>query len=355
MSEIAPLSPTYSVARAAFLTAATAAGASITTFDHPLRGPHDEALGIDVAELGRVDSPAVVLVVSATHGVEGYCGSALQTHWLTHHLSGRPADIRVVNIHALNPYGMAWVRRVNEDNVDLNRNFVDWSQPVPSNTDYDGIADIVGPAEWSSESQQRTLEALLALVGEWGFQKMQSVVSGGQYSHPKGVFYGGAGPVWSHHWLRDWCTANLSSAERVVIIDIHTGLGPWGHGELIGSTETGEPMFERARALWPDATSVLAGDSVSAVTAGDWLNIADELAPHAEVTPICIEFGTVDGVTVLQSLRADAWLHGHGDPTGTDAPAIRAQVRSAFADDDPAWIATCWPRFYDVLSAAFGT
>ena len=354
MRKIAPLSPTYPVAREAFLAAATTAGAAITTFDHPLFGPHDERLGIDVAELGPIDAPIVVLLISATHGVEGYCGSALQTHWLTHHSSERPASIRVVHIHALNPYGMAWVRRVNEDNVDLNRNFVDWSQPAPSNADYDGIADIVVPTEWSTDSQQRTLEALLALVGEWGFPKMQSVVSGGQYSHPNGVFYGGAGPVWSHRWLRAWSTANLKAAKRVVIIDIHTGLGPWGHGELIGSTGPGEPMFERAQALWPDATSVLSGDSVSAVTAGDWLNVADELVPHAEVTPICLEFGTVDGITVLQSLRADAWLHGHGDATGADAAAIRAQMRAAFADDDPAWIATCWVRFHDVLSAAFG-
>jgi len=114
-------------------------------------------------------------------------------------------------------------------------------------------------------------------------------------------------------------------------------------------------LFVRALALWPDSKSMMTGDSVSAVIAGDWLNVADELAPHAEVTPICIEYGTVDGITVLQSLRADAWLHGHGDPTGPEAPAIRAQVRAAFADDDPAWIATCWPRFLEVLNAELHT
>ena len=208
------------------------------------------------------------------------------------------------------------------------------------------------PDDWSAETQQRTMEALLNLVTEWGFPKVQAVVSGGQYAHPKGVFYGGAGPVWSHRWLRDWCVNNLAEAQRVIIIDLHTGLGPWGHGELIASAAPGDPLFERARALWPAAKSMLAGDSVSAVLAGDWLNIADQLAPHAEVTPICIEYGTVDGISVLQSLRADAWLHGHGDPTGPDAAAVRAQVRAAFADDDPAWIATCWPRFHDVLGAA---
>lgn len=351
MSTLA-LSPTYSAARAAFLAAAGAAGAVIDTFEHPLPGPDGEPLGIDVAELGPRDADTVVLVVSATHGVEGYCGSALQTHWLATRADERPASMRVVNIHALNPFGMAWVRRVNEDNVDLNRNFVDWSHSPPTNPDYDGIAADVVPSEWTAQEQQRTLEALLGLVAEWGFPKVQAVVSGGQYAHPKGLFYGGTGAVWSHRWLRDWCAANLIDAQRVVIIDLHTGLGPWGHGELIASAAPDGPMFQRALALWPDSKSMMAGDSVSAVLAGDWLAVADELAPNAEVTPICIEYGTVDGVTVLQSLRADAWLHGYGAPTGPEAPAIRAQVRAAFADDDPAWIATCWPRFHEVLTAA---
>ena len=346
------LSTSYPVARRAFLAAAEAAGATIDTFEHPDRGPEGEALGIDVAELGPRDASTVVLVFSATHGVEGYCGSALQTHWLAHHTAQRPDGIRVVNVHALNPFGMAWVRRVNEDNVDLNRNFVDWTQPPPANADYDGIADVVVPDEWTAEAQQRTMEVLLAVLEEWGYPKLQAVVSGGQYAHPRGVFYGGTGPVWSHRWLREWCAANLTAAQRVVIIDLHTGLGPWGHGELIASAAPGDPLFERALALWPDSKSMLAGDSVSAVLAGDWLNVADQLAPHAEVTPICIEYGTVDGITVLQSLRADAWLHGYGDPRGPQAPAIRAQVRAAFADDDPAWIATCWPRFHEVLATA---
>lgn len=352
MTEIAALSATYPIARAAFLTAADAAGAAVDTFEHPLRGPEGEPLGIDVAELGPIDADDVVLVFSATHGVEGYCGSALQTRWLTHHAAERPAGVRVVNIHALNPYGMAWVRRVNEDNVDLNRNFIDWSQPVPANADYDAMADIVVPSEWTAEAQQRTMDALLAIVTEWGFPKVQAVVSGGQYSHPKGVFYGGTGPVWSHRRLRDWCANSLAAAQRVVIIDLHTGLGPWGHGELIASAAPGDPLFDRALALWPDSKSMLAGDSVSAVLAGDWLNVADQLAAHAMVTPICIEYGTVDPITVLQSLRADAWLHGHGNPTGPDGAAVRAQVRAAFADDDPAWIAACWPRFHEVIDAA---
>jgi hypothetical protein len=290
--------------------------------------------------------------VSATHGVEGYCGSALQTHWLSHHAGERPGDVRVVHLHALNPFGMAWVRRVNEDNVDLNRNFVDWTQPPPENADYALVADLIVPRDFSADEQARTTNELLGFVTTWGFPKLQAVISGGQYHHPTGVFYGGTGPVWSHRLLREICAQELTAAERVIIVDLHTGLGPWGVGELIASAPHGDPHYDRAAARWGTITSMLDGDSVSAVLTGDWMMVAGELAPHAEVTPITIEYGTVDPITVLQGLRADAWLHSYGDPRGADAPGVRAQVRAAFADDDPAWIAQCWTRYAEVMSAA---
>ena len=352
MPAIAPLSPTYAVARADFLDAAAAAGATVTTYPHPLTGLEGEALAVDVAELGPADAADVVTVFSATHGVEGYCGSALQTHWLRHCTATRPAHVRVVMVHALNPFGMSWVRRVNEDNVDLNRNFPDWSQPAPQNPQYAGIADLVVPSTWTAEEQDRTTNALVGMAMEKGFPWLQQVVSGGQYDHPTGVFYGGTGPTWSHRWLREWSAGHLGAAERLAVIDLHTGLGPWGHGELIGCERKGLPLYDRANATWfGEVTSMLDGDSVSAVIAGDWLTSVQQLAPQAAITPVCIEYGTVDTVTVLQALRADAWLHGHGDPLGPEGPAVRAQVRAAFADDDPAWIAACWERFEAVINA----
>jgi len=353
MPQVEPLSPTYAAARAAFLRAADAAGAGVASYPHPLVGLEHEDLTVDVAELGPRHATDVIVVISATHGVEGYCGSALQRHWLQHHAAERPDHVRVVMVHALNPYGMSWVRRVNEDNVDLNRNFPDWSQPVPQNAEYAAIADLVVPREWTDEEQQRTTGALIGLAAEKGFPWLQQVVSGGQYEHPTGVFYGGSGPTWSHHWLRTWTADHLGDAQRLAVIDLHTGLGPWGHGELIGCEQKGGPLFEQANALWfGEVTSMVDGDSVSAVVQGDWLASVQQLAPQAEIAAICIEYGTVDTVSVLQALRADAWLHGYGDPRGPEGPAVRAAVRAAFADDDPAWINTCWPRFHAVIGAA---
>jgi hypothetical protein len=95
------------------------------------------------------------------------------------------------------------------------------------------------------------------------------------------------------------------------------------------------------------------GDSVSARLTGDWLEAVQRYCPQAEVTAAALEFGTVDPISVLQALRADAWLHAHGDPTAAAAAEVRAQVRAAFADDDPAWLDAVWARFLQVIEQTF--
>jgi hypothetical protein len=352
MTDTRLLPRSYRQAREEFLDAARAAGARLRSHAHTELGLEGEALSVDVAEVGPEDAAHVVVVVSGTHGVEGYLGSALQRHHLAA-LGDAPTDgPAIVFIHALNPYGFSWVRRVNEDNVDLNRNFVDWSQDRPDNAEYGQLADSLVPEDWSQESQDRTILELMAKLEEVGVDRLQQIVSGGQYVHPTGVFYGGSGPVWSHRWLREFLAERLAGVERAAIIDLHTGLGPWGFGELISSEGPGSAAYRRQSAWWGEVTSTLDGSSVSADIAGDWLAAAPAIVPDTEVTGIAIEYGTVDSISVLQSLRADAVLHANGDPTGPDAEAIRAQVRAAFADDDPAWLATCTERYAAVVDAA---
>jgi hypothetical protein len=352
MSTIAPLSASYTSARERVLDAATACGATMEHHRHPCTGPDGEGLWVDVISLGPPDAANRLLVVSATHGVEGFAGSALQLHWLEHYVGERPPDVSVTIIHGLNPYGFAWIRRVNEDNVDLNRNFIDWSAPPPSNRDYEQIAALLVPDEWTEAEQARTFTALLEMVADVGMDRMQAIISGGQYTCPTGIFYGGEAPVWSNRWLREWAARALASVRRLGIIDLHTGLGPWGHGELIGHAPSATESHQRSVAWWGDVRSMVDGDSVSAPLTGDWLGAAAALAPTADVTAVALEFGTVDTLSVLQALRADAWLHAHGNPTAPEADAIRSQVRAAFADDDTAWVEALWPRFHNVAARA---
>lgn len=347
---IAPLSTSYVDARAAFLDAAVSADARLTSTPHPLTGLDGEELFVDVAEVGPEAGANVIVVVSGTHGVEGYLGSALQRQHLETLDRDRESGPTIVFVHALNPYGFSWVRRVNEDNVDLNRNFIDWSQPLPPNADYATYADALVPPTWSEDDQQQSLVTLMAALEALGLERFQQIVSGGQFAHPDGIFYGGSGPTWSNRWLREFLANRLADVERAAIIDLHTGLGPWGHGELISSEAPDTAAYRRQTEWWNEVTSLLDGSSVSAELTGDWMGAVGASLPDVELTGVAIEYGTVDPVTVMQSLRADAVLHASGDPMASEAGAIRQQVRAAFLDDDPAWLEACWPRYRSVVT-----
>jgi len=334
-----PFSASYAEARAKFLEAATAAGASLCAYTHPLPGPDGGVLTTDCAWIGRRDARTVLVLVSGTHGVEGFCGSGAQVDWLRRGEAALlGADAAVLLVHAINPYGFAWKRRVTHENVDLNRNFVDFGAPLPTNPDYETLAAAVKPADWSEETQAASRKVLLDFARTYSFRAMAQAISGGQYAHPDGLFYGGSEPTWSRRTLEAIFAAYLSQAADIAFIDYHTGLGPEGYAEPIISAAPGAPEHERA-VLWHGlaAKSHSSGDSVSAHIAGDWLAAAPARLAHARVTGISLEFGTVDSNQVLDALRADNWLHAHGDPSSPEGARIKAQILAAFYIDTDVW------------------
>lgn len=192
----------YREARSKFLSAASAAGAATEAIQHPLRGPHGEKLYTDIAWIGPREARAALVTISATHGVEGYCGSGCQVAWLEEGLHRElPPGVAVLAIHAINPHGFAWTRRVTEDNVDLNRNFLDHSRPHPENAGYAELAGIVTPAEWSGATIDATSRAIEAYREKHGHLAWRNAIFSGQFIDPHGIFYGGHAPTWSNRTL----------------------------------------------------------------------------------------------------------------------------------------------------------
>jgi len=329
----------YGEARAKFLAAADAAGLAVHSHTHPLLGRDGETLAMDVARFGAADATALLLVSSACHGVEGYCGSGVQNALLADpafHARAQALGVAVLYIHGLNPYGFSWWRRVTHENVDLNRNWQDFSQPLPHNADYAAIAHALLPPTWPPSADN---EAVLAGYGaQHGPKALQAAVTGGQYSHPQGLFFGGHAPTWSQQTLRHVLQDHGRRCARLGWIDLHTGLGPNGHGERIFACKDDAAALARARAWWgAEVTSIYDGSSASALLSGlMWTGVYQE-CPQAEYTGIAMEYGTVPVPEVIQALRAEQWMENHPEAPAEARAAIKRQFRDAFYTDTPAW------------------
>jgi Protein of unknown function (DUF2817) len=123
-------SENYPEARSKFIEAVKDAGGAASRYLLDRRGPDGGELSTDVAWFGPRDAKRVFVTISGTHGVEGFYGSATQIEWLRRGEVGRlPPGSASLLIHAINPFGFAWLRRTNEDNIDINRNWVDFGRP----------------------------------------------------------------------------------------------------------------------------------------------------------------------------------------------------------------------------------
>lgn len=346
MSAAACFSADYAEARRRFTASAAAAGAALFSYPHPAQGPSGEALATDVAWLGPQDAERVLVTVAGTHGVEGFCGSGVQSGWFETGLAGElQSGIAYLAIHAINPHGFAWLRRVTEDNVDLNRNFADFSGALPENPGYDALAEALCPPTWDDATIAATGAVLAAYAAEHGAGGLQAAITNGQYKHPDGIFYGGRQPTWSHHTLKRIFARHLGHAGRVALIDYHTGLGPRGHGERICPASPDSPMMTRVRDWYRDDFTCPGLGTSSATEVRGFNIIGMEAAvPQAEVTAIALEYGTQPSEDVKLALRADNWLHLHGDPASAQGKAIKAQLREAFYQDADDWKQMIWDR-----------
>jgi hypothetical protein len=332
-------SSSYQQARGRFLAAAQQAGLAVSSHIHPLRGSQGEQLAMDVVIDGQPDADRLLIVSSACHGVEGYCGSGVQVaalHSTSWRQQASQAGVAVVYIHALNPHGFSFDRRVTQEGVDLNRNFHDFSQPLPVNERYRDLHPLLIPTVWPPDPDN--VSATTRYIDQHGLGQWQAAISRGQHEFSKGLFYGGTEPTWSNKTLRQVLGQVGVGKRHVAWIDVHTGLGPSGVGEKIFASRDDAQALARARHWWgSDVTSIYDGSSSSPLLTGlMWTAIFDE-CPQADYTGIALEYGTVPVQQVLQALRADHWMHAQSEVDPELAGQIRQQMRDAFYIRQPHW------------------
>lgn len=322
----------YATARAEFLQRAAGAGAQLSCLPLVARGPDDLPLTIDIAWLGAHPARKLLIHSSGLHGIEGFAGSAVQLRLLR-----QPpviaADCALLLVHCLNPFGMAWLRRANENNVDLNRNFIFGVQPrAGAERAYGRLDRFLNPT-YPPRHDFFLLKALGLLV-RYGYGELMSTIAAGQYAFPKGLFYGGAqleqGPLLYHDWLQQ----NLGQAQRVLVIDLHTGLGSAGQESLFHSLAscTAEQLSTQ---LQTTVETEQEAEALSYQTVGSHEQLYRELFPECRVDLITHEFGTSPALQVLYALRTENQWH-HFGASGVDHPAKR-RLFEAFCPADEKW------------------
>jgi predicted deacylase len=336
----AAFSARYAEARGKFLRTANAAGRAIESHVHPdAVGAEDEELAIDAVAFGASDSESLLVVSSGMHGVEGFAGSGCQVGLMQDPMLAdavEKAHAGVLFVHAINPYGFSHVRRTNEDNVDLNRNFRDFGAPVARNAAYAEVHRLVVPESWPPPPSNAL--AIGAYLARYGMRQLQAAVSSGQAEFPDGLFYAGRAPAWSNRVLRDVLARHGAARTDVGWIDLHSGLGPWGHGEKIFNGPNDADAIARARRFYgDDVTTMYDESSSSALLTGASFQAAVQACPHAEFTGLTLEFGTQSYGEVFGALRAEQWLANHPQADDATRRAIKQQLRDAFYDERDAW------------------
>jgi hypothetical protein len=369
MDGAAFFSPDYFAARERFRTAARARGFRLEAY--PLAQDEDWAqdLTIDVALNGTTRPANAVVVSCGLHGVEGFAGSAIQAALLEDEQRTwqPPGDTVLVLVHALNPFGFARLRRANEDNIDLNRNFLVRKMdtgPVPAPTeDYHGCHPLYAELDrmLNPRHPPRRLNAfwLLGLVATFKYDRvaLRHAIVGGQYEYPKGIFFGGKGPSRTQNLLIRHLPEWIGEAQHVVHLDFHTGLGPWGKLQLLvdvpSESERGQWL---ARCFGPAVVSL---GPASANPKGEYYQARGDLEPFCAALfadrryqCICAEFGTYPALTVLAALRAENQAHHWGQPDDAATRRARQHLREMFAPADPHWRQTTVTQGLEIIRQA---
>jgi hypothetical protein len=343
-------SPDYQTARKRFRDAVAGAGGHLDSLPLAVTGPDHEDLSIDIGWFGANKPQCVLVHSSGVHGVEGFAGSAIQLQWLTGGIAAPPADAAIVLVHMLNPYGAAWSRRVNENNVDLNRNF---GEPQARDENvargYAALDALLNPP--SPPCTDLFYARAAWLVCRDGMAKLRRAVIGGQTVNARGLFYKGEhlepGPAAYQRYL----ASKLTDTKRIVAIDVHTGYGRYGEDTLmIDAAPNRARVNAGMRNGFGDCVALSDGSSSTYHVDGTQQDMYSGLVPDAEVYFATQEFGTLHSLRVLAALRAENRWHHYG--SGAFEHASRRRLQAVFCPVDDAWRANVLRRGREVIVQA---
>ncbi len=264
----------------------------------------EENLYIDNIYLpSKGEKTNLIIITTGVHGIEGYIGSVmLDVFFEEIYPELNTANTGILIVANINPYGMKNYRRYNENNVDLNRNFIeDWdSFDRSSNKEYPKVESFLQPEGKMGNAFWHEVGFYMSLAKEavfTGADTISDALLTGQYEYPTGVYYGGNGDEISTAYLKGVFADCLDGEyENIVHIDIHSGYGPRYNMVIFNSVQDMTTEAEAVKMFGYDY--VIAQDSEEFyVTYGDttdyFYRLARSKESDKELYSTCFEFGTI--------------------------------------------------------------
>ena len=342
MNALDAYSSSYEAARARFRELAYAAGAVLEQHPVSIANTPQEALTVDVATIGSNKPEWAVVISSGLHGIEGFLGSAAQLAWLnrSQSLSGaKDGEGRFVLIHAINPYGFRELRRTNEDNVDLNRNFLDEPADFRGAPDgYRALDSLLNPASPPSPVDPFYLKALWH-VWRAGLPALKESIAGGQYEYARGLFYGGSRLAQSANIILENFGRWTAGATDVLHIDFHTGLGKYGAYTLLVVDAPDSPALDWYRKAFGEnvVEAVAQADGTAYKLRGTMAAALAARFAGSNYRCVGAEFGAYPVLRVLAAMRAENRAHFYSRPGETFYRRAKAELLECFCPSDAKW------------------
>ena len=315
----------------------------------------DEADGLYIDSFylpGTESHTNLIVLTTGVHGMEGYIGATmLDVFFREIYPTLDPSDTGVLVVANVNPYGMKYFRRYNENNVDLNRNFIlDWdSFDLSSNKEYPKVDTFLGPTGKIGNGLWHEVGFYLSLGKTAitdGADTISDALLTGQYEYPQGVYYGGNGDEASTAYLKDVFSQCLDSDyENIVHIDLHSGYGPRYNMVIFNSVYETMNEADSQEAFGYD--HIIAYDSEAFyATTGDttdfFYRLADQKQANASLFSTCFEFGTIgdaffDTILSLKYTIDENRNHWYPTDNATSAEIVRQNYLELFYPTETEW------------------
>ncbi|MEN8173418.1 MAG: M14 family metallopeptidase [Chloroflexota bacterium] len=324
---------------------------SDATLGHHALADHAN-LTIDWLRADALDQPERILIITTgEHGAEGKVGAAMLQLFMEQYLPRlNPQNTGLLLVHALNPWGMQNNRRVNANNVDLNRNFIgrgDQFKPEP-NADYRSLNTFLNPqqtlpgypgAGWSF------MLKLLKIMFSPGESALRAGTLIGQHEYPQGLYFGG--------WKQEEETRVMMSLykeavlryKQILHLDMHTGYGPRFQMSLVNSPLEPRTPQELSAAFDYPAVVAATSDEFYDIQGDmiDWIyRFVQRNFPEKRLYATAFEFGTLgdslpNAVRSLKAMIFENQVYWHGAASEGAEQRIKATFRELYSPTEQAW------------------